>query len=89
MDNSNSINNPGTSAREVESFENDLTKLLAAAVVNRGFRELLLSQPAKALAVGYRGEEFQLDQDDRELILTCSARTLPDLATLLTNRIKD
>lgn len=85
----NEMNNQGTSAREVDPFENDLTKLLSAAVVNRRFRELLLSQPAKALAVGYLGEEFQLDQDDRELILTCQARTLPDLATLLTNRIKD
>lgn len=83
------MNDARTTSREVDHFENDLTKLLAAAVVNRGFRELLLSQPAKALADGYQGEEFQLDQDDRELILTCPARTLPDLATLLINRIED
>ncbi len=83
------MNNSRISDREGDLLENDLVKLLAAAVVNRGFCELLLSQPAKALAAGYQGEEFQLDQGDRELILTCPARTLPDLANLLINRIND
>ena len=83
------MNNPRISVQEGDLFKNDLTKLMAAAIVNQGFRELLLTQPAKALAIGYQGEEFQLDQDDRDLILSCPARTLSDLANLLANRNRD
>ena len=38
-----------------------LSRLMAAAVINQDFRELLLSDPERALAQGYGGEQFPLD----------------------------
>ncbi|HZD57901.1 MAG TPA: hypothetical protein VE136_14315 [Anaerolineales bacterium] len=60
--------------------DSGLNRLLSAAVINREFRKLLLSKPDDALALGYKGERFCLEQEERELILSLQAKTLPDLA---------
>ncbi len=57
-----------------------ISRLLSAAVINQGFRELLLTRPAEALDQGYYGEGFALDRNERNLILSIQAKDLSDLA---------
>jgi hypothetical protein len=57
-----------------------LNQLLCAAVVNNGFRESLLRNPAQALATGYSGQSFSLTAEERDLVLRIKARRLEDLA---------
>lgn len=62
----------------------ELSRLITAAVVNQGFCNLLLANPAIALAAGYNGEPFHLATEEQELILSIRATTLADFATQLT-----
>lgn len=55
-------------------------RLLSAAVVNRQFRDLLLSNPQAALRNGYQGESFSLSHDERNLVVSIRADTLTDFA---------
>ncbi len=57
-----------------------ISRLLSAAVINQGFRELLLTHPTEALDQGYCGEEFTLDRNERNLILSIQAKDLSDFA---------
>jgi hypothetical protein len=57
-----------------------LGSLFAAAVVSRSFRELLLTNPERALQQGYMGKRFALNAEDTALITAINARTLPELA---------
>lgn len=64
----------------------ELSRLITAAVVNQKFCNLLLTNPATALATGYGGESFYLTTDEQELILSIHATTLADFATQLADR---
>lgn len=57
-----------------------LSRMFAAAVVNRQFCELLLNDPCEALQKGYLGEIFMLTQYENELIVSIKAKSLADLA---------
>ncbi len=57
-----------------------LSSVFAAAVVNQGFREKLLSDPATALRQGYLGKSFILSQEETSLIVSTNAKSLTDLA---------
>ena len=61
-----------------------LSKLFEAAVVNRQFCQLLLSQPETALQQGYLGNSFELTLDEKALIISIQANSLPDLAQQVT-----
>jgi hypothetical protein len=61
-----------------------LSKLFEAAVVNRQFCQLLLSQPETALRQGYLGNSFNLTMEEQALIVSIQARSLPDLAQQVT-----
>ena len=58
----------------------ELSRLMAAAVVNPGFCSLLLVDPKQAIEDGYQGEHFNLDDEDRYLVLSTHADSLADLA---------
>ncbi|GAB4547509.1 MAG: hypothetical protein Kow0063_42210 [Anaerolineae bacterium] len=62
----------------------ELSRLLTAAVINRDFCNLLLANPAMALATGYNGEPFDLATDEQELVFSIRATTLADFARQLT-----
>ena len=62
----------------------EISRLLSAAVINKGFRELLLSDPARALSQGYFGETFSLDLDQHVQILSIRADSLSDFARQIT-----
>jgi hypothetical protein len=61
-----------------------LSKLFEAAVVNRQFCQLLLSQPETALKQGYLGNSFDLSSEEQALIISIQANSLPDLAQQVT-----
>ena len=57
-----------------------MSKLFEAAIVNRQFCQLLLSQPEAALQQGYLGSSFDLSTEEQALIISIQANSLPDLA---------
>jgi hypothetical protein len=57
-----------------------LNQLVCAATVNGRFRETLLRNPAKALAIGYCEHTFALTPEERELVLGIQAHRLEDFA---------
>jgi hypothetical protein len=61
----------------------ELSRLISAAVVNQRFCNLLLADPALALATGYSGETFRLPIEEQELILSIRATSLVDFAAQL------
>jgi len=74
---------PRTPARKQSASTGGLSRLLAAAVVNKTFRELLLTRPDAALQQGYLGEDFKLSREDQRRVLNIHARDLADLALQL------
>lgn len=65
------------------SSGSELSRLLTAAVVNRGFCKLLLTNPASALEKGYNGESFRLGREEHDLVLSIHAKSLADFARQL------
>ncbi|MCQ3936791.1 MAG: hypothetical protein DPW18_07055 [Chloroflexi bacterium] len=59
---------------------NGLSRVFAAAVVNRQFCDMLLKNPLEALQNGYLGETFTLTKEEKDLIASIRAESLPDLA---------
>jgi len=59
---------------------NGLSRLFAAAVVNRQFREALLREPHAALQNGYPGQTAPLSQEEKDLIVSIRASSLRELA---------
>jgi hypothetical protein len=65
-----------------------LSKLFEAAVLNRQFCQLLLSQPEAALVQGYLGNTFDLTSEEQALIISIQANSLPDLAQQVTTALR-
>jgi hypothetical protein len=63
----------------------DINRLLAAAVVSRQFCNLLLTDPAQAITLGYAGEHFSLSADEYNLVLSAHGSTLSEFAQQLCN----
>ncbi len=61
----------------------DLNRLLSAAVVSPRFRRQLLADPAKALAAGYNGENFQLTPAEYAAVTSLRAGSIRDFAAQL------
>lgn len=74
----------------VPSPNGELSRLMAAAVVNRKFRDLLLANPAAALETGQGEESFNLTPDEKALILPIQhAQSLADFASeLIDNHVR-
>ena len=77
---------PRIGNREAPPASSEISRLLAAAVVNKNFRELLLRDPSQALAQGYRGESFSLSPKERELVISIQAGDLNDFALQITSQ---
>ncbi len=61
----------------------ELSRLMAAAVINQEFCQLLLQDPGLALCNGFQGETFLFTKEERDLILSIRADSLPELADQL------
>jgi hypothetical protein len=62
---------------------NELSRILAAAVVNKRFCSMLLANPAQALTRGYGGESFNLKTEERERLSSIHASSLSEFAAEL------
>lgn len=61
----------------------EISRILSAAVINRNFCELLLANPGKAIANGYRGQPFHLPRDERARLASIRASSLAEFAAQL------
>ncbi|MCJ7518592.1 MAG: hypothetical protein MUO42_02845 [Anaerolineaceae bacterium] len=61
----------------------ELSRILSAAVVNSHFRSILLSDPISAIANGYSGESFSLGEKEQERLGSIRANSLADFAAQL------
>lgn len=66
-----------------------LTRLFAAAIVSRQFRETLLRDPQAALRDGYLGTRFPLSSEEQALITSIRARSLSDFANQVTRTLRN
>lgn len=61
----------------------EYSRILTAAVISTQFRQLLLSNPGKAIAAGFGGEAFDLDNDDKNRLTSIRASSLAEFASQL------
>lgn len=73
-------------ARNEVPMNREVSKLLTAAVVSKAFCQLLLTNPAQALEDGYNGMRFALTNQEKELLLSIQATSLPELATQISSQ---
>ncbi|WKZ36687.1 MAG: hypothetical protein QY332_01935 [Anaerolineales bacterium] len=66
-----------------------LSRIFAAAVVNRQFCQMLLQDPHNALQKGYLGETFPLSKQERDVIVSIRAETLADFARQLNSALRN
>jgi hypothetical protein len=58
----------------------EMNRLLCAAVVSKSFRNMLIENPEIAVASGYQGESFNLSDEDRRWLFSMRPANLVDLA---------
>lgn len=58
----------------------ELSRLIAAAVVNKTFCHILLTNPAEALQKGFSTETFELNAAERSLVMAIHATDIVDFA---------
>jgi len=63
----------------------EYSRILSAAVINSGFRQMLLKDPVKAICGGYSGEKFDLNKDDKSRLASIRAASLAEFAAQLSN----
>jgi hypothetical protein len=68
---------------EYTSSNDELNRLLCAAVVSKSFRSMLMTNPEIAVASGYQGESFNLSDEDRGWLSSIRPTNLVDLAANL------
>ena len=61
----------------------EVSRLLAAAVINPGFCQLLLDNPELAIKSGFQGEDFLFTEEESDLIASIRADSLSGLAKQL------
>jgi hypothetical protein len=74
---------PSTKQSPNKSTSSEYSRILSAAVINTKFREMLLSDPVKAISNGYSGEQFDLDREDQNRLATIHATSLAEFAAQL------
>jgi hypothetical protein len=87
MNNSESNLQPGEEPPipKTSSTSSELRRLLAAAVINQEFCDLLLDNPQIAIVTGYQGEAFYLETEVIQWITSIRATNLVDFALQLTD----
>ena len=59
----------------------ELNRLLSAAIVSAGFRNMLISNPETAVDKGYQGEKFNLNPDEYRWLVSVQATDLASFAS--------
>jgi hypothetical protein len=74
---------PSRTQTKSRATSSEYSRILSAAVINSKFREMLLNDPAKAIANGYSGEKFDLDREDKNRLSAIRATSLAEFAAQL------
>jgi hypothetical protein len=72
-----------TTCSRKSAAQSEFSRILSAAVINSGFRSMLLSDPAKAVSGGYSGERFNLSRKDKNRLSSIHASSLAEFAAQL------
>lgn len=67
--------------------QQEYSRILTAAVINIQFRQLLLSNPGKAIESGYGGEIFSLAREEKRRVSEIRATSLADFASQLSQAL--
>lgn len=68
--------------KKVGSYKmNGINRLIAAALVDRNFCELLLTRPDEAVEMSYNNEDFYLTPNDKKIVVSIRAVSLADFAS--------
>lgn len=59
----------------------EYSRILSAAVVNARFRQALLKNPGQAISGGYRGEKFNLGNEEQKKLAAIRANNLAEFAS--------
>ena len=65
--------------------QQEISRILTAAVINESFRKLLLANPDQALSNGYRGVPFHLANEERTRLAAIRASSLAEFAAQIPN----
>jgi hypothetical protein len=63
----------------------ELNRILSAAIVSTGFRNMLITHPEMAITKGYQGEKFNLSSDEYQWLVSVQATDLSSFASQLLN----
>jgi len=66
--------------QDLREVHPEYSRILSAAVINRSFREKLLSDPALAIASGFNGESFDLTDSEKKELSALKGLTLSEFA---------
>ena len=66
-----------------ETVKMECGRLIHAAIINRRFRETLLTNPVKSIEDGYCGEKFAFTREEKQRIKAIRASTLADFSSQL------
>ena len=72
-----------THQAHANTTSSEYSRILSAAVINSKFREMLLSDPVKAVSSGYSGEKFELGREDKNRLAAIRATSLAEFAARL------
>jgi hypothetical protein len=75
--------------RESQIKSTEINRLLAAAVINRSFCNLLLKDAARAIKEGFAGESFLLSNEEYDLVVSIRAASLPEFANELCRHLSN
>ena len=65
----------------------NINRMLAAAVINTGFRSMLLNNPRMAMQAGFAEEQFTLSTQAEELLASIHAPSLKEFAQQLCEKL--
>jgi len=75
----------GRTIAKKQTASAEFSRILSAAVINRSFRKMLLADPLKAIASGYSGEKFDINNNQKNKLAAIRANSLADFALQLSN----
>ena len=84
-DKTQKTNRAGTAS--ASQAQQEYSRILTAAVINIQFRQLLLTNPAKAIECGYGGEMFTLAREEKRRVAEIRATSLADFASQLSQAL--
>jgi hypothetical protein len=76
-----------TGSNGASRTQQEYSRILTAAVINNQFRKLLLTNPAKAIEIGYGGEMFTLAREEKRRVAEIHATSLADFASQLSQAL--